>query len=132
MNYSVMIVDDDEFIRLTIRELFRTAGINVVSAGSAIECLKELEKGFQGVILMDIMMPGKDGWDAIRMILEKDLLKGNIISMLTARDIPDDKMLGLQEYVTDYITKPFEGEDLIAGIKEYFSYIEHHQKSNLR
>jgi len=130
MNYSVMIVDDDEFIRLTIRELFRTAGINVISAGSADECLNELEKGFQGVILMDIMMPGKDGWDAIRMIQEKDLLRGSIISMLTARDVPDEKMLGLQEYVTDYITKPFEGEALIATVKEYFSYLEHHQKAD--
>jgi DNA-binding response OmpR family regulator len=125
-----MIVDDDEFIRLTIRELFKTAGIHVVSAESANKCLQELEKGFQGVVLMDIMMPGKDGWDAIRMIKDKGLLKGNIVAMLTAKDVPDEKMLGLQEYVTDYITKPFEGEELIAAVKEYFGYLEHQNKES--
>lgn len=130
MSYGVMIVDDDEYIRLTIREVFKTAGISVVSADSANECLKELEKGFQGVILMDIMMPGKDGWDAIGIIREKGLHKGNIIAMLTAKDVPDDKMLGLQEYVTDYITKPFEGEELIATVKEYFNYLERQEKES--
>ena len=127
MSYRVMVVDDDEFIRLTIRELFESEGINVVSADSANECLKELEKGFSGVILMDIMMPEKDGWDAIRMIIESDLFEGNIIAMLTAKDVPDEKMQGLQEYVTDYITKPFEGEELVATVKEYFTYLEHQQ-----
>lgn len=130
MNYSVMIVDDDEFIRLTIKELFKTAGINVVSAESAKKCLQELEKGFRGVILMDIMMPGKDGWDAIRMIRDKGLLKDNIVAMLTAKDMPDEKMLGLQEYVTDYITKPFEGEELIAAVKEYFGYIDNQNRDS--
>ena len=125
MNYRVMVVDDDEFIRLTIRELFESEGINVVSADGANECLKELEKSFSGVILMDIMMPEKDGWDAIRMIIESDLFKGIVIAMLTAKDEPDEKMLGLQEYVTDYITKPFEGEELVATVKECFTYLEH-------
>lgn len=130
MNYGVLIVDDDEFIRLTIRELFKASGINVVSASGAEECLEELEKGFQGVILMDIMMPEKDGWDTVRMIIEKDLVKGNIIAMLTAKDVPDEKMHGLQEYVTDYITKPFDGEELVARVKEYFSYFEGQKKEN--
>ena len=130
MSYGVMAVDDDKYIRLTITELFKAAGIKVVPAGSADECLEELEKGFQGVILMDIMMPEKDGWDAVRMMMEKDLIKGNIIAMLTAKDVPDEKMQGLQEYVTDYITKPFDGEELVARVKEYFSYFAENEKEN--
>jgi len=130
MSYEVMAVDDDKYIRLTITELFKAAGIKVVSAGSADECLEELARGFQGVILMDIMMPEKDGWDAVRMIIERDLVKGNIIAMLTAKDVPDEKMQGLQEYVTDYITKPFDGEELVARVKEYFSYFADNEKEN--
>ena len=130
MNYGVLIVDDDKYVRLTITELFKAEGIKVVEAGGADECLEELEKGFKGVILMDIMMPEKDGWDTVRMIIEKDMVKDNIIAMLTAKDVPDEKMHGLQEYVTDYITKPFDGEELVARVKEYFSYFAGQEKDN--
>lgn len=123
MNNGVMIVDDDEIIRLTVEEVFKEAGISVVQAVSADECLQELEKGFHGVILMDIMMPGKDGWDAIKMITDKNLLKGNIIAMLTAVDMPGEKMQGFQEYITDYITKPFNNEKLLQAVQDYLAYL---------
>ena len=125
MTYDVMIVDDDKSIRIAVKALFESEGINVITAENADECLNRLEKGFKGVILMDIMMPEQDGWDAIRAIIERNLFnKGIVVVMLTAKDVPDDKMLGLQEYVTDYITKPFEPDSLVANVKEYFSYIE--------
>ena len=44
--------------------------------------------------------------------------------MLTAKDVPDNKMQGLQEYVTDYKTKPFTQETLVSDIREYFKYLE--------
>ncbi len=125
MTYDVMIVDDDKSIRIAIKALFESEGINVITAESADECLSNLEKGFMGVILMDIMMPEQDGWDAIRAIIERNLFKkGIVVVMLTAKDVPDDKMLGLQEYVTDYMTKPFEPDSLVASVKEYFSYMD--------
>lgn len=124
MNYGVMIVDDDNSIRIALKELFHSEGITVIEADGANACLKNLEDGFKGVILMDIMMPGKDGWDAIRAIIERDLFKGDIlIVMLTAQDIPDEKMLGLQEYVVDYITKPFESEELVSKVKNHFLFL---------
>jgi CheY-like chemotaxis protein len=123
MNYAVMIVDDDRYIRIAIKELFESVGIRTVTAESALECLKELGKGFKGVILMDIMMPEVDGWDAIRQIINQGLYEGNIISMLTAKDVPCKKMEGLQEYVTDYITKPFDPDGLLAIVKEYLDYL---------
>lgn len=124
MSNKLMIVDDDEFVRIAVKELFELEGMQVVTAGGADECLKEIEGGFRGVILMDIMMPEKDGWDAIKAIIERKLYDGNIISMLTAKDRPDEKMMGLQEYVTDYITKPFESDELIGRVKEYFRFLE--------
>jgi len=121
MNYEVMVVDDDESIRIALKELFHSEGISVVEADGVKECLRKLEDRFQGVILMDIMMPGEDGWDAIRAIIDRDLFKGDIvIIMLTAKDKPDEKMLGLQEYVVDYITKPFEPEELVSRVKNHF------------
>jgi DNA-binding response OmpR family regulator len=123
MEKSVMIVDDDSHIRLAVKELFESEGVGVVTADGAEQCLRELEKGFRGVILMDIMMPEKDGWDAIRDMVDRGLVRGNVISMLTAREVPDEKMSGLQEYVIDYITKPFDPKEVVATVKEYFTYL---------
>ena len=70
------------------------------------------------------MMPGMDGWDTIKEIVDNNLLEGNIIAMLTAKDQPDEKMDKLKEYVIDYLTKPFDPDELIATVDEYFTYLE--------
>ena len=121
---KVMVVDDDALIRLTVREVLKDAGIGVVEADGAGQCLEHLKQGFRGVVLMDVMMPDRDGWDTIREIIKGGLYKGIIIVMLTAKDIPDSKMEGLQEYVTDYKTKPFTQDELVSDIKDYFVYLE--------
>ncbi len=71
---------------------------------------------------MDIMMPVMDGWDTIRALLEMGGGNKVLIVMLTAKDHPDQKMDGLQEYVFDYITKPFEYDEIILRIRSYLSY----------
>ncbi len=124
MNKKVMIVDDDKNIRLTVKEVLESEGIDVVTADGAVACISELEKGFTGIVLMDIMMPEYDGWDAIRMIINTGKYKNIIIAMLTAMDKPDRKMQGLQEYVTDYITKPFNSDELVRIIKDYLTYLD--------
>ena len=120
----LMIVDDEECIRTTIKELFNLEGIAVVTARDADECLARLRAGFHGVILMDIMMPGKDGWETIREIRQAGLHAGNIIVMLTALDTPDERMEGLQELVIDYITKPFLPDEIIASVRTYLGYLD--------
>jgi CheY-like chemotaxis protein len=126
MRRKVMIVDDDPYVQLTVREILGDAGFEVVSASSGRECLEGLEKGFKGVILMDIMMPEMDGWDTIRAIIDRGYIEENVIaiSMLTAKDVPDQKMEGLQEYVIEYITKPFEPDKLVASVEKYFVWGE--------
>lgn len=119
----MMIVDDEPSIRIALEVLLKGEGFEVTTADSGQKCIEELKKGFKGVILMDIMMPNMDGWDTIKEIVEDDLLEGNIISMLTAKDAPDQKMEGLQEYVIDYITKPFEPDELVATVEGYLGYL---------
>lgn len=120
----LMVVDDAECIRITVRELFRPEGVEVLTASGAEECMQHLHNGFRGVILMDVMMPGKDGWDTIREIEAAGLLQGNIIVMLTGMDSPDQRMEGLQEVVVDYVTKPFSSDRLIETVQRYFDYLE--------
>jgi len=69
------------------------------------------------------MMPGMDGWDTIRSILDNSLEQGIAIVMLTAKNAPDAKMIGLQEYVVDYITKPFDNEDLIEKTTFFMGFV---------
>lgn len=120
---GIMVVDDDEDILFTVRSIFRRHSVRVVVAKSGAECLDHLEKGFKGVILMDIMMPGMDGWDTIKEIVDRGYADDLIISMFTAKDVPDTKMEYLKEYVFDYITKPFEPQELIDVVNEYLDLL---------
>ena len=126
----VMLVDDEESIRETISELLVTEGIDIVTAAGSSECLKLLRGGFRGVILMDVMMPEMDGWSTIREMEKAGLLEGNLISMLTAMDKPDERMEGLQEVVIDYITKPFDPSGFIETVRKYLFLLDQLQGSN--
>lgn len=120
---SVMIVDDEPSILIAVRVLLEPEGFEVLTVDSGAKCIEELKKGFRGVILMDIMMPRMDGWDTIKSLVDEGLIEGNIIVMLTAKDTPGEKMEGLQEYVIDYINKPFDPDELVSYIREYLELI---------
>ena len=124
MDAKVMIVDDDEMILEAVELFFKSEGIRILTAASGQKCLDFLAEGFRGVILMDVMMPDMDGWDTIRKIVENDLYVGNIIVMLTALGTPDNKMDGLQEYVTDYVTKPFNTTNLLSSLQYYLAILQ--------
>lgn len=119
----IMVVDDDVFILEVMKELFEPEGIGVVAVESGDACIAELEKGFRGVILMDVMMPRKDGWDTIAEMIDRGLMDGNIVAMLTAKDVPDAELECLKEHVVDYITKPFEADEIVAVVKGYLDYL---------
>ena len=130
MDAKVMLVDDEEMIRESVVLFFQSEGIKILTAASGEECLDHLKGGFRGVILMDVMMPEMNGWDTIRKIVENDLYEGNIIVMLTALGTPDSNMEGLQEYVTDYLTKPFNPDELLEILQYYFSLLSAVEPAN--
>jgi len=118
MEKKLMVVDDDPDILITIRSIFEREGYEVFTVDSGKDCIKELERGFKGVILMDIMMPFMDGWDTIREIVKRGLTKDVMISILTAKGTPDhERMKGLESYVQDYISKPFDVSQLISSVE---------------
>lgn len=117
MNKKLMIVDDDPDILISIRMIFEKQGFEVYTVDSGKDCINEIERGFKGVILMDIMMPFMDGWDTIQEINRRGLSKNVIISILTAKGTRDhNKIKGLEPYIYDYITKPFDVVDLIKNV----------------
>ena len=117
MGKKLMIVDDDPDILITIRKIFEQEGYEVFTVDSGKDCLKELERGFKGVILMDIMMPFMDGWETIRRIIDKGFTQDVTISIVTAKGTPrHDKMQGLESYIHDYIPKPFDIRELVSNV----------------
>jgi len=121
---NVMIVDDDPSILIAVRTLLENAGFEVYAAGSGNDCIEEMKNGFQGVILMDIMMPYMDGWDTIREIVKQGFIDGNVIAIITAKDLPDIKMTDLKDYVIDYIAKPFNPDELVSNVNKYFTHLQ--------
>jgi DNA-binding response OmpR family regulator len=119
MDKRIMVVDDDPDILIAIRKIFENEGYEVFTVDSGMDCIKELERGFKGIILMDIMMPFMDGWDTIEEITKRGFEKNIVISILTARGTPDhEKMKGLESYIYDYITKPFDIKELISNVRQ--------------
>lgn len=119
MDKKLMIVDDDPDILITIRSIFEKEGYEVFTVDSGKDCLKEIKKGFKGIILMDIMMPFMDGWDTINEIVKSGYADNVKISIVTAKGTKDhEKMKGLEPYIEDYISKPFNILDLISNVKE--------------
>jgi len=122
MKKRIMVVDDDPDILIAIRKIFENEGYEVFTVDSGMDCLKELERGFRGVILIDIMMPFMDGWDTITEIMKRGYTKDVVISILTARGTPDhEKMRGLESTIHDYITKPFDVRKLILDVRQMFA-----------
>ena len=123
MHDRVMIVDDDAAILRTVKLLMADGGYDVRLAASGEQCLQMLREGFRGLVLMDIMMPGMDGWDTIDAIADQGLMDGNVICMLTALYDPGPKMQRLKKHVLDYIRKPFSREELLAAVEDSLLYV---------
>ena len=123
MKKDVMVVDDEPQVLLSVKKILNHAGFHVITTDSGEACLRELKNGFQGLILMDIMMPEMDGWDTIENIINEGYTKGNIICMLTGKEQPDHRMDEMKEYILDYMTKPFDPSELVKIVKQYLSYL---------
>jgi len=129
MQKRVMIVDDEPDIREVVKVVLEPFGFEVVTADCGNKCIEELQQGFKGVILMDVMMPGIDGWETIRQIESKGLTEGNIISMLTAKEDPDTDLSQMTETVLNYIRKPFKTDYLVATVEKYCAWLEQSKKT---
>jgi CheY-like chemotaxis protein len=124
MNNKIMVVDDETDILASIRALFEKQNYEVTTVESGEECIQALEKGFKGVILMDIMMPNMDGWDTIKKIVNRGLIKNVAINIITGKGTKDHQKLGqLGSYVYDYLTKPIDINQLIDSVKKSGIYL---------
>jgi len=109
----VLIIDDDERHSALLQRYFERFGIELLCAGSAEEGLAMIDRENPDLLLLDVMLPGKDGFEICREVRRHSELP---VIMLTARDDVIDRVSGLELGADDYITKPFEPRELVARI----------------
>ncbi len=122
MSKNILIVDDEEDIRKLISLNLRKNNYNVLEAEDGVEAIKIIDKETIDMILLDVMMPEKDGYDVC-----KELRKNNNnvpIVFLTAKDSEFDEVLGLELGADDYIKKPFSMKSLMSRMKTIFRRVE--------
>jgi len=117
MEDKILIVDDEEHILELLKFNLENAGFKVITASNGIEALEYLKNSLPKLILLDLMLPGMDGYDVCKEIRRDKNLSNIPIIMITARSEELDKILGLELGADDYITKPFSIRELIARVK---------------
>ena len=114
MAERILIVEDDERIRSSMRLSFESEGYLVSEAASGEEALDEFSAFPPDLVLVDLMLPGMDGFEACRAIRASSAVP---IIMVTARNDTNDVVAGLEAGADDYVTKPFVPKELAARIR---------------
>ncbi|MDD2533408.1 MAG: response regulator transcription factor [Eubacteriales bacterium] len=111
---KALIVDDDPHISELLRLYFNKDGFDVVSCFDGIEAIERFPQAQPDIVILDLMLPGKDGYDVLRDIRRHSNVP---VIMLTARGDTLDKVVGLELGADDYVQKPFEPKELMARVK---------------
>jgi two-component system alkaline phosphatase synthesis response regulator PhoP len=114
---KVLVIDDEAPIRLLCRVNLEAEGMSVLEAGDGPSGLEAARTGSPDLILLDVMMPGLDGWGVAEALLEDEQTAGIPIIFLTARAEFRDRARGLDIGGVDYITKPFNPVELAPLVR---------------
>jgi two-component system alkaline phosphatase synthesis response regulator PhoP len=110
------VVDDDRSIVKVLRGYLEQAGYEVLTAGDGETALHVLRRDRPDLLVLDLMMPGRDGWDVTRVVRADPVLAPLPIIMLTARVEDTDKVVGLELGADDFVTKPFNAREVVARV----------------
>lgn len=116
MTQRILVVDDDRSIVNVLRGYLEHAGYQVLTAYDGDAAMSLLHRERPDLALLDLMMPGRDGWEIIRLVRADRELAALPIILLTARVEDTDKILGLELGADDYITKPFNAREVTARV----------------
>lgn len=114
---KVLIVDDEMDTLLPLKRSLEAGDYIVVEALNGQEALKKVRNEIPDIILLDLMLPGMDGYEVCSTLKNNALTKNIPIIMLTARDLVKDRVKGLEIGADDYVAKPFNLHELKARIK---------------
>ena len=110
----MLVVDDERAIRRLLRLYLTDAGFTVAEAGTGEEALEQVRRGVIDIVLLDLMLPGMDGYEVCRRLRETT---STPVIMLTARGEETHRITGLELGADDYVTKPFSPVEVVARVK---------------
>jgi DNA-binding response OmpR family regulator len=126
MSKKILVVDDEESIVEFLDSILQKEGFQVVTAFRGDDALDMARAESPDMVLLDVMLPGIDGFQVCRQLREKSDVP---VILLTARDEDIDKILGLEMGADDYMVKPFNPKELVARMNAIFRRIEAFRKT---
>ena len=132
MATRVLVIDDEAPIRLLCRVNLQAAGMDVVEASDGAAGLELARTLNPDVILLDVMMPGVDGWKVAEELLDDPVTDDIPIIFLTARAELRDRARGIDLGGVDYVTKPFNPLELAPLVRELLERVQQGQRDELR
>ena len=117
MSQRVLVVDDDKQIVRLLRSYLEQGGFQVLEAYDGESALHAIRRDRPDLVVLDLMLPGRDGRDVARIVRSDPDVADTPILMLTARVEPADKIVGLELGADDYVTKPFDPGEVVARVR---------------
>ncbi|HTN47871.1 MAG TPA: response regulator [Burkholderiaceae bacterium] len=118
MKNKVLIADDEPNILISLEYLMKREGYSVSVARDGAEALDAIRREHPTLVLLDVMMPGKTGFEVCQEVRADDELKDTLILMLTAKGRDTDVAKGVALGADDYITKPFSTKELVQKVRD--------------
>jgi DNA-binding response OmpR family regulator len=128
----VLVVDDEAPIRLLCRVNLEAEGMEVLEAADGVSGFETARSERPDVVLLDVMMPGLDGWQVAERLIDDEVTKHIPLIFLTARAELRDRARGLELGGVDYITKPFNPVELASVVTEMLERVERGERDELR
>ena len=129
---QVLVIDDEAPIRLLCRVNLEAEGMDVLEAADGPSGLEQARERQPDVVLLDVMMPGLDGWQVAEELIDDERTGSIPIVFLTARAEARDRARGLDLGGIDYVTKPFNPVELAPLVRELMSRVERGEREDLR
>ena len=114
---KILVVDDDHDIVRLVRSYLEKAGYEILTAYDGESALRIIKAEKPQLLILDLMLPDKDGWDVAKIVRADEKIAATPIIMLTARVEDNDKIVGLEIGADDYITKPFNPREVVARVR---------------
>ena len=118
---KVLVVDDSPTERFLLTEILNHGGYQVITAETGEEGIEKARTERPDLILMDVVMPGLNGYQATRTLTRNEATKDIPIIVCTSKGQETDKIWGLRQGALDYLTKPVNGDELLVKIAALFS-----------
>lgn len=119
MSKRILVVEDQEDNRRIVRDLFTSVGYKVIEATTGEEGVRMAETHHPDLILMDIQLPGLDGYEATRRIKANPALRQIPIIVVTSYALSGDDVKAFEAGCDDYVSKPFSPRVLLAKVRKY-------------